>query len=146
MALPPELRVLVVDDNVLNQRVLLSMLERLGLRADVADNGKLGVEADAAGPYDLIFMDCQMPVMNGFDATRIIRAARAQQQPLIIAVTAHAIEGYRQLCVAAGMDAFITKPVKPLELRAVLEQHKAALDYMDKMSVDHGRATAKTKK
>lgn len=127
LALPPELRVLVVDDNVLNQRVLLSMLERLGLRADVADNGKLGVEADAAGPYDLIFMDCQMPVMNGFDATRIIRAARTQQQPLIIAVTAHAIEGYRQLCVAAGMDGFITKPVKPLELRAVLEQHKAAL-------------------
>jgi signal transduction histidine kinase len=127
LELPGELRVLVVDDNVLNQRVLLSMLERLGLRADVADNGKLGVEADAAGPYDLIFMDCQMPVMNGFDATRIIRAARAQQQPLIIAVTAHAIEGYRQLCVAAGMDAFISKPVKPLELRAVLEQYKATL-------------------
>lgn len=127
LELPPELRVLVVDDNVLNQRVLLALLARLGLRADAADNGKLGVEADAARPYDLIFMDCQMPVMNGFDATRLIRSARAAHPPLIIAVTAHAIEGYRQLCVAAGMDAFITKPVKSLELRAVLEQHKSAL-------------------
>lgn len=127
LALPPALRVLVVDDNVLNQRVLLSLLARLGLHADVADNGKLGVEADAAQPYDLIFMDCQMPVMNGFDATRIIRGARGSRQPLIVAVTAHAIEGYRQLCIAAGMDAFITKPVKSLELRAVLEQHRDAL-------------------
>lgn len=110
----PTLRpVLVVDDNVVNQRVLAKMLERLGFKYQVVENGQLAVEAFAKTAFAAILMDCQMPVMDGYTAAQTIREAErglATRIP-IIAVTAHAMEGDRQRCLDAGMDDYLKKPV-----------------------------------
>lgn len=116
-------QVLIVEDNLVNQKVLAGMLRRLGYVVDCADNGQLGVEAFQKRTYPVVFMDCQMPVMDGFEATREIRRlSTGKVQPVIIAVTAHAIEGYREQCLEAGMDDFVTKPVKSADLQALLDR------------------------
>ena len=91
----------------------MRMLERLGLRADVAGNGRQAVEMVQFNPYDVIFMDCQMPEMDGYEASAEIRR-RGGQNPLvtIIAMTADVLKGNRERCIAAGMNSFISKPVK----------------------------------
>jgi two-component system sensor histidine kinase/response regulator len=117
-----EVRVLVVEDNAVNQRVTLLMLNRLGIRADVAANGCEAVEMLRILPYDLVFMDCQMPEMNGYEATAEIRKLdHPNSRVPIIAMTADAIDGCREICLAVGMDEFVTKPVKIEELVTVLE-------------------------
>jgi CheY-like chemotaxis protein len=133
-------RVLVVEDNIVNQKVAAKMLEREGYRVDVAANGQEAVEAVAQIPYVLVFMDCQMPVMDGYEATRAIReqeasliqhgaqdargatiAARGGTPRLpIIAMTANAMDGDRERCLEAGMDDYIAKPVRRENLEAVL--------------------------
>ncbi|MBK6682975.1 MAG: response regulator [Deltaproteobacteria bacterium] len=119
----PAAQVLIVEDNLVNQKVLAGMLRRLGCVVDCADNGKVGVEAFQKRPYAVVFMDCQMPVMDGFEATREIRRlSTGRPQPVIIAVTAHAIEGYREQCLQAGMDDFVTKPVKSTDLQGLLDR------------------------
>jgi signal transduction histidine kinase/CheY-like chemotaxis protein len=106
-------RVLVADDNVVNQRVAVRMLERLGLRPDVAGNGAEAVRMVGTLPYDAVFMDCQMPEMDGYAATREIRRAeKAGQHVTIIAMTAEALAGAREQCFSAGMDDYISKPIK----------------------------------
>jgi PAS domain S-box-containing protein len=109
-------RILLVEDNTINQMVALGILKNLGLSADVAANGREAVEAYTADPYDLIFMDVQMPEMDGFAATRRIRsfesAAGSHHAP-IIAMTAHAMAGDRERCLEAGMDSYVTKPIDP---------------------------------
>jgi len=96
-----------------NQKVAVRMLERLGLRADVAANGREAVAMCRMLPYDLIFMDCQMPEMDGYAATQEIRGLETPGQHVgIIAMTAEAMVGAREECLAAGMDGFIAKPVK----------------------------------
>ena len=106
-------RVLVAEDNVVNQKVAVRMLERLGLRPDVAGNGREAVELSAMLPYDVIFMDCQMPEMDGYTATAEIRKRQGSNgRVAIIAMTAEVMEGYRERCIAAGMDDFIAKPVR----------------------------------
>jgi PAS domain S-box-containing protein len=112
LAQPP--RTLVVEDNAVNQKVAVRMLERLGLRADVAANGREAVEMCRLVPYELIFMDCQMPEMDGFAAAREIRLMEAydHETATIIAMTAEAMAGTREECLAAGMDDYIAKPVK----------------------------------
>lgn len=106
-------RVLVADDNAVNQRVAVRMLERLGLRTDVAANGLEAVRMLRTLPYDAVFMDCQMPEMDGFAATREIRRAERQGEHIpIIAMTAEALSGAREQCLAAGMDDYIAKPVR----------------------------------
>jgi signal transduction histidine kinase/CheY-like chemotaxis protein len=106
-------RVLLVDDNSINQKVALIMLERLGFRADVAGNGAEAVDFVKNGAYDIVFMDVQMPVLDGLEATRQIRqTALTSAQPWIIAMTAEALSGDEARCLAAGMDGYVTKPVQ----------------------------------
>ncbi|MGQ0665783.1 MAG: response regulator [Nitrospiraceae bacterium] len=125
-------RVLVVEDNVVNQKVTAKMLERAGYRVDVVANGRLAVEAVARVPYALVFMDCQMPEMDGFEATRAIRRreamgldpAAARRIP-IIAMTANSLPGDRERCLEAGMDDYVPKPVRREDLAAALARWDA---------------------
>ncbi|HXF63629.1 MAG TPA: response regulator [Caldilineaceae bacterium] len=117
------LRVLVAEDNLVNQRVAVRMLERLGYLPDVANNGLQVLAALAHTPYDVILMDVQMPELDGIETTRRIRQeVDPARQPLIIAMTAHALEGDRELCLHSGMDDYISKPVRVETLALVLEQ------------------------
>ena len=121
------LRVLVAEDHVVNQRVAVRMLERLGVRVDVAANGREAVAMVQMLPYDIVFMDCQMPDMNGYEATREIRRRGVLDRSVpIIAMTAEAIEGSRERCIDAGMDDFISKPVRLEDLIGAIENRTLA--------------------
>jgi len=114
-------RLLVVDDNPVNQRVARRMLEKRGHIVDVADNGVEAVAAVARVPYDAILMDCQMPEMDGFEATRVIRAREGSNRHTpVIAMTAGAMTGDKEKCFAAGMDAYLSKPIKAETLAAMV--------------------------
>lgn len=119
--LPRSLFVLVVEDNPINQRLLVRMLNQLGQRADVAADGAVAVEAVRRGEYDLVLMDWQMPRMDGLAATEAIRAmpGRCGRTP-IVAITANTMAGDRERCLAAGMDGFLAKPIRLLDLAEVL--------------------------
>jgi signal transduction histidine kinase/DNA-binding response OmpR family regulator len=117
------LRVLVAEDNVANQKVALHMLDRLGVRAHVAGNGREAAEMVRMLPYDVVFMDCQMPMLNGYEAAAEIRRHEMPGRHVaIIAMTAEAIGGTRERCIQAGMDDFIAKPVRLQDLIEVLEK------------------------
>ena len=114
--------VLVVEDNALNRKVVVTMLKKLGYRADVATNGREALAALDLGGYRLILMDCQMPEMDGFEATGRIRArADAVARVPIVALTANAMEGDRERCLAAGMDDYLAKPIQLDALQVALE-------------------------
>jgi len=114
-------RVLVADDNPVNQKVAAKMLEKLGCRVDVVGHGREAVEAATRLPYDLIFMDCQMPEMDGYEATAAIRARESPGSRVpIVAMTANALAEDRARCLAAGMDEFLAKPVQFKDLSAVI--------------------------
>jgi PAS domain S-box-containing protein len=113
-------RILIAEDNQINQLVALKILAKLGYRADTVANGAEAVDAVADGSYDIILMDCQMPEMDGFEATRVLREKNMQIP--IIAMTANAMKGDRELCIAAGMNDYISKPVKSTELGSILER------------------------
>jgi signal transduction histidine kinase/ligand-binding sensor domain-containing protein/CheY-like chemotaxis protein len=120
------LRVLVAEDNVVNQKLAIGLLEKLGLRADVAANGIEALEMFELLPYDVIFMDCQMPEMNGYDAATEIRRREAQGRHVaIIAMTADVIKGSRERCMAAGMDDYISKPINRNAIVAALEKTRS---------------------
>ncbi|CUQ65793.1 Putative Histidine kinase (modular protein) [Candidatus Nitrospira inopinata] len=115
--------ILLVEDNPVNQKVAVKMLEKLGCRVDVAGNGKEAVEAMERIRYTLVFMDCQMPEMDGFEATRVIRAREgADRHTPIIAMTANAMAEDREQCLKAGMDDFVSKPVTAQVLTAILDR------------------------
>jgi signal transduction histidine kinase/HPt (histidine-containing phosphotransfer) domain-containing protein/ActR/RegA family two-component response regulator len=117
------LRILLAEDNSINQRVGLLLLERIGYRADVAGNGIEVLEALRRQPYDLILMDVQMPVLDGLETTRRIRAEfPPERQPRIVALTANVLREQREACLAAGMDDFVQKPVGFAELREALSR------------------------
>lgn len=114
------LRILLAEDNAINQKVALHMLKRLGYNADVAANGLEVLQALERLPYDVVLMDVQMPEMDGFDASRRIRE-QWPSGPKIIAITAYALEGDRERCLQAGMDEYISKPIQLEELKKALE-------------------------
>lgn len=108
----PSLTVLVVEDNPVNQKIALSLLARLGIVADLAEDGRQAVDRVTNGRYDIVLMDMQMPVLDGIDATREIRSLDLPRQPWIIALTANAFETDRDRCIQAGMDDFLSKPFR----------------------------------
>ena len=117
-------RVLVAEDNTVHQRVAVRMLEKLGFRADVAADGREALEALARIPYDLVLMDCEMPEMDGFEATAAVRESEAgsDRHIPIVAMTANALQGDRERCLAAGMDDYLPKPVAPEGFRKTLHR------------------------
>jgi PAS domain S-box-containing protein len=138
------LRILLAEDNVVNQKVALGMMQGLGYRADIAANGLEVLDALARQPYDLVFMDVQMPEMDGLEASRRIREEISEKrQPMIIAMTANAIAGYRDECIAAGMNGYITKPIRKSRLADALEQAgacKALLAQLEELPTGVDRA------
>jgi signal transduction histidine kinase/ligand-binding sensor domain-containing protein/DNA-binding response OmpR family regulator len=117
------IRVLIAEDNPVNQKVGVLMLQKLGLRADIAGNGLEAVQMFAMAPYDLVLMDCQMPEMDGYAATREIRRQEgANRHVTIIAMTAEAMAGARDQCLASGMDDYISKPIRSADLFEALQK------------------------
>ncbi|CBL44306.1 putative response regulator receiver [gamma proteobacterium HdN1] len=116
----PSKRLLVVDDNEVNRKVACGFLRKLGYEADTAENGQEALDAVLEKDYGLILMDCQMPVMDGYEATRQIKALPKGKYLPIIAVTANAMEGDRDKCLAAGMDDYTTKPIRREKLQELL--------------------------
>jgi CheY-like chemotaxis protein len=114
------LRILMAEDNPINQKVALSMLKRLGYRADVALNGLEVLQALQKKSYDVVLMDVQMPEMDGLEATRRIRSNGMKTQ--ILAMTAHALNGDREECLHAGMNEYLSKPIRIEELQKALER------------------------
>jgi len=121
MATRHPLRILLAEDNVVNQKLALRLLQQMGYRADLASNGLEAVESVRRQIYDVVLMDVQMPEMDGLDAARQIAAHwKPDERPRIVAMTANAMQGDREMCVAAGMDDYLTKPIRVDQLVAAL--------------------------
>jgi signal transduction histidine kinase/PleD family two-component response regulator len=135
-------RILLADDNNINQQMALGQLGKLGHAADVADNGREALEALQRTAYDIVLMDCMMPKMDGYEASRKIRELEEQRAPgfehgrrvHIIAMTANAMQGDRDKCLAAGMDDYVSKPVQFAELRGAFERWKRTSDSSSEVS------------
>ncbi|MFN8390853.1 MAG: response regulator [Bdellovibrionota bacterium] len=119
-----QLHILVVEDNPLSREITVHRLRKLGFLVSIAENGEQAVRISKSAGFDLILMDCQMPEMDGFEATAQIRKAEASTcvRCPIVALTAHAMDGYREQCIEAGMDDYLTKPIKEAELREFLKR------------------------
>jgi len=118
-------RVLVVEDGVVNRKVAVELLSRAGCESDVAVDGEEAVTATARTAYDLVLMDCQMPRLDGYEATRAIRAresASGSRRVPIVALTAQAVHDDRERCLAAGMDDYLSKPIRAAALREILDR------------------------
>jgi CheY-like chemotaxis protein len=114
-----KMKILLAEDNAVNQKVALGLLRRLGQTADVVENGELALAALREQRYDLVLMDCQMPVMDGFETTRILRSEDSgvlDRKVPVVAMTANAMKGDRELCIEAGMDDYLAKPIVAAEL------------------------------
>ena len=116
-------RILLAEDDLVNQEVAVGILEKQGHRVTVVENGQEVLDALQKQPFDLVLMDVQMPVMNGFEATKRIRSLKSETRGIpIIAMTAHALEGDRERCIQAGMDDYIAKPIDTGETTKVIRK------------------------
>ena len=118
-------RILLAEDNAVNQKLALRLLEQMGYKADLAVNGRETIEAVERQTYDVILMDVQMPEMDGLEATREIISRWPDTHPHIIGLTANAMQGDREMCLNAGMDHYIPKPIRVVELVDALFKAKA---------------------
>ena len=117
------LRILLAEDNVVNQKLALRLLQQMGYRADLASNGAEAIECIARQPYDVVLMDVQMPEMDGLEAScRITARWPVHERPRIVAMTANAMQGDREACLAAGMDDYVTKPIRVEALVEALDR------------------------
>jgi len=119
------IRILIVEDNPANRKLATAMLRQLGYKPDTAGNGREAVEAQKAHAYEIILMDCRMPLLDGLEATRMIRADEhrlGRRKCQIIAITGDALTSDRERCLEAGMDSFVTKPYMIEDLRGSIEQ------------------------
>jgi CheY-like chemotaxis protein len=129
MAKRHPLRILLAEDNVVNQKLALRLLQQMGYRADLASNGLEAIESVERQPYDVVLMDVQMPEMDGLEASRRITAKwPTKARPYIVAMTANAMQGDREECLAAGMDDYVTKPIRVDALVQALLQVPNRLD------------------
>ncbi|HLG18386.1 MAG TPA: response regulator [Bdellovibrionota bacterium] len=127
-AVATRLSILVAEDNVINQKIILALLKRMGHEADLAENGVQAIFAAGHKKYDLILMDCQMPEMDGFQATKRIRESNnPNAHTKIVALTAYAMKGDEQKCLDSGMNGYISKPVKPERLSELIHQHALSI-------------------
>jgi CheY-like chemotaxis protein len=121
------LRILLAEDNVMNQKLALRLLQQMGYRADLASNGLEVIESIERQPYDVVLMDVQMPEMDGLEASRrIVARWQPDERPRIVAMTANAMAGDREECLAAGMDDYMTKPIRVDALVEALLQARPA--------------------
>jgi CheY-like chemotaxis protein/HPt (histidine-containing phosphotransfer) domain-containing protein len=138
------LQLLLVDDNVINQKVATRLLQQAGYRADVAGNGREALEAVQRHPYDMVLMDVQMPEMDGLEATRQIRKADlGRPSPIIIAMTANAMHGDREKCIDSGMNDYVTKPIQPEKLFKAIEEWAGKL-YAQRAGAQSSEPVAET--
>ncbi|MGI9134611.1 MAG: response regulator, partial [Rhodoferax sp.] len=124
---PTLVRVLLVEDHAINQKLAIALLERWGHQVVVAENGQVALELLARQQFDVILMDMMMPVMDGLEATQRIRAMPLGRSTPIIAMTANAMESDRERCLAAGMDDYLSKPIKAVELQQKIQQYVGAI-------------------
>ena len=137
------LRILLTEDNLVNQKVASRLLQRLGYSCDIAANGQEALAALDAREYDLVLMDVQMPVMDGLEATRqIVQRFEPECRPQIVALTAHATVGDREACLSSGMDDYFTKPVIPAVLAEKVRDAAQRLLARAKARGETGEATA----
>ncbi|MBW7883397.1 MAG: response regulator, partial [Caldilineaceae bacterium] len=133
------LRILVAEDNLVNQKVIHTMLRRCGYRADIVANGHEALEAIRRQHYDLVFMDVQMPEMDGVVATQLIRTELAQElQPFIVAMTANAFDDQRREYLAGGMDDYLSKPIQPDKLVSLLQQIPVGVPHQQTSATSNG--------
>ncbi len=133
------IKILIAEDNPVNQLVAVKILEKLGYKADVAVNGAEAIEFLSKIAYDIVFMDCQMPVMDGYDASRAIRSGKGNvlnSKVTIIAMTANALKGDKEKCIESGMDDYISKPVTPGMLSEMVEKWVSAVSEKEEIRIE----------
>jgi len=122
------LRLLLAEDNLVNQKLAVRLLGQLGYEPEVVGDGRMAIDAVARDTFDVVLMDVQMPEVDGLEATRRIRADHPDRPVWIVAMTANAMAGDREACIAAGMNDYISKPVRPAELEAALARAPRLVD------------------